>query len=196
MELTDKIARHFDDSARLKMELGGLLASPIASAAGMMVNALLNEKKILVCGNGGSAALAQYFAARMLNHFEMERPGLATIALPADNSTLTSIANGSDFSKVFSKQVSALGQPGDILIVMSNSGNSANILAAIKAAHERDMQIVAMSGGDGGELVELLSMDDIHIGIPHGHTARIQEVYLLILHCLCDAIDCLLLGAE
>lgn len=196
MDLINRITDHFEESARLKLELAGLLAPVIAITADAIVNALLNEKKILVCGNGGSAALAQYFVARMLNRFEMERPGLAAIALSADNCTLTSIANDSNFAQVFSKQILALGQPGDILLTMSSSGNSENVLSAVNAAHEREMRVVAFSGGDGGELVELLSTQDIHIGIPHDHAARIQEIYLLILHCLCDSIDCLLLGVE
>ena len=162
----------------------------------MIVSAFLDDKKVMVCGNGGSAALAQYFTARMLNRFDMERPGLATIALSADNSTLTSIANDSNFSQVFSKQIMALGHPGDILLVMSTSGNSQNILEAMSAAHERGMNVVALGGGDGGNLMELLAAQDIHIGVPHENTARVQEVYLLILHCLCDSIDCILLGVE
>lgn len=196
MNLTPRIVGHFEESAQLKLVSAELLAPVIAEAAAMIVAALLNDKKVLTCGNGGSAALAQYFAARMLNRFDMERPGLATISLSADNSTLTSIANDSNFSQVFSKQIMALGQPGDILLAMSTSGNSQNVLDAIVAAHERGMNVVAFSGGDGGSLMELLIPQDIHIGVPHENTARIQEMYLLVLHCLCDSIDCLLLGVE
>jgi len=172
------------------------MAAPIAKAAEMIVHAQLNEHKVLCCGNGGAAANAQYFASRMLNHYEMERPGLAAIALGADNITLTTIANLGHFEQIFSKQVMALGQSGDILLVMSTSGNSKNILKAIDAAKERNMQIIALTGADGGELIELLSDDDIHIGVPHDNASRVQEVYVLILHCLCDAIDCLLLGVN
>ncbi|MEZ0237348.1 MAG: phosphoheptose isomerase [Methylophilaceae bacterium] len=196
MNLTPRIVGHFEESAQLKLVSADLLAPVIAEAAAMIVAALLNDKKVLTCGNGGSAALAQYFAARMLNRFDMERPGLATISLSADNSTLTSIANDSNFSQVFSKQIMALGQPGDILLAMSTSGNSQNVLDAIVAAHERGMNVVAFSGGDGGSLMELLIPQDIHIGVPHENTARVQEMYLLVLHCLCDSIDCLLLGVE
>ncbi|MDR2876320.1 MAG: phosphoheptose isomerase [Methylobacillus sp.] len=196
MNLTSRIHAHFEESARLKLLSAELLASPIAEAATLIVGALLVDKKVLTCGNGGSAALAQYFAARMLNRFDMERPGLAALALSADNPTLTSIANDSGFSQVFAKQILALGHSGDVLLVMSASGNSQNVLDAIMAAHDRDMRVVAMSGGDGGSLMELLSENDIHIGVPHETTARIQEMYLLILHCLCDSIDCLLLGVE
>jgi D-sedoheptulose 7-phosphate isomerase len=196
MDLIPRILGHFEESAQLKLMSADLLATPIAEAAALSVGTLLDDKKILTCGNGGSAALAQYFAARMLNRFDMERPGLAALALSADNSTLTSIANDSNFSQVFSKQILALGHPGDILLVMSTSGNSQNVLDAIIAAHDRGMRVVAMSGGDGGSLMELLDDDDIHIGVPHEMTARVQEMYLLVLHCLCDSIDCLLLGVE
>lgn len=196
MDLIPRITSHFQESARLKLDSAELLAPAIAAAATLMVNALLHDRKVLVCGNGGSAALAQYFAARMLNRFDLERPGLAAIALSADNSTLTSIANDSEFSQVYSRQILTLGHPGDVLLALSASGNSPNVLNAIGAAHERDMSVVALSGGDGGRMMELLRHQDIHLGIPHHHTARIQEVFLLILHCLCDSIDCLLLGVE
>ncbi|MEZ0245931.1 MAG: phosphoheptose isomerase [Methylophilaceae bacterium] len=196
MNLIPRIIGHFEESAQLKLVSADLLAPVIAEAAAMIVAAFLDDKKVLACGNGGSAALAQYFTARMLNRFDMERPGLATIALSADNSTLTSIANDSNFSQVFSKQIMALGQPGDILLAMSTSGNSQNVLEAMSAAHERGMNVVALGGGDGGNLMELLGAQDIHIGVPHENTARVQEVYLLILHCLCDSIDCILLGVE
>jgi D-sedoheptulose 7-phosphate isomerase len=196
LNLTTRISNHFEQSGRLKLELAELMAAPIAKAAEMIVHAQLNERKVLCCGNGGAAANAQYFASRMLNHYEMERPGLAAIALGADNITLTTIANLGHFEQIFSKQVMALGQSGDILLVMSTSGNSKNILKAIDAAKERNMQIIALTGADGGELIELLSDDDIHIGVPHDNASRVQEVYVLILHCLCDAIDCLLLGVN
>lgn len=196
MELISRIAAHFEQSGQLKLELAALLAEPIAQAAEIISAALLAEKKVLACGNGGSAAHAQYFASRLLNRYEMERPSLAAIALCADCSTLTAIANDDHYSEVYSKQIMALGQPGDVLLVMSNSGNSENILKAIRAALERDMRVIAMSGGDGGELVELLADGDIHIGVPHDNAARVQEVYVLTLHCLCDSIDCLLLGVN
>jgi D-sedoheptulose 7-phosphate isomerase len=196
VDLIERITTHFEQSARLKLEIADLLAAPIVKSAGMIVEALLNEKKVLICGNVGASSNAQYFASRMLNHYETERPGLAAIALSADNATLTSIANFGHFEQVFSKQILALGQAGDVLIVISVSGNSANILKAIDAAKDRNMHIIAMSGGDGGHLVELLGDSDIHIGVPHENASRVQEVYILILHCLCDAIDCLLLGVH
>ncbi len=196
MPLKARITGHFEQSGQLKLDLAHLLAAPIANAAEAIVAALLQEKKVLSCGNGGSAASAQYFASLMLNRYEVERPGLAAIALCADNSTLTSIAIDSHFEKVFSKQIMALGMPHDILLAISTSGSSKNMLSAIKAAKERGMRIIAMSGGDGGSLIELLDEDDIHIGVPHENTSRLQEAYILILHCLCDAIDCLLLGVH
>ena len=196
MELATRIAAHFEQSGRLKIALACLLATPIVNSAQMMAQAFLHEKKVMVCGNGGSAAFAQYFASRMINRYEMERPGLAAFALSGDSVTLTTIANDEHFDRVFSKQVLALGQAGDILLTISNSGNSQNILQAIKAAHERGIKVIALSGGDGGSLMELLDDQDIHIGVPDDSPARIQEVYILILHCLCDAIDSLLLGVN
>jgi D-sedoheptulose 7-phosphate isomerase len=161
-----------------------------------MVASLLANGKILACGNGGSAADSQHFAAELLNRFERERPGLAAMALTTDTSTLTSIANDYDYSQVFSKQVLALGQPRDVLLAISTSGNSPNVVAAIRAAHERDMRVVALTGKGGGEIGKHLAPADVHICVPHAVTARIQEVHLLTLHCLCDGIDCLLLGTE
>ncbi len=196
MQLKERIAMHFEQSAHLKLEIADLLSGPIVKSAELIVQALLNEKKVLICGNGGASSNAQYFASRMLNHYETERPGLAAVALSADNATLTSIANLGHFEQIFSKQIMALGQAGDVLLVISTSGNSANILKAIDAAKERDMVVIAMSGGDGGRLVELLAERDIHIGVPHDNASRVQEVYILILHCLCDAIDYLLLGVN
>lgn len=196
MDITYRIASHFEESARLKLDLAHLLAHPIAAAAEIIVQAQLSEKKVLACGNGGSAASAQYFVSRMLHQYDLERPGLAAVALSADNTTLTSIANHGHFNEIFSKQITALGHAGDVLLAISTSGNSKNILNAIEAAKDRGMQVIALSGGDGGELVELLGSEDIHIGVPHDNAARVQEAYILILHCLCDAIDCILLGVS
>ncbi len=196
MTLQNRISTHFEESGQLKLELAALLAAPIANAAEIIVEALLKEQKILACGNGGAAASAQYFASLMLNRFEMERPGLAAIALNADNTTLTSIADENHFEQVFSKQISALGMEGDVLLVISARGTSANIIKAISAAQERGLHIIAMTGGDGGKVVETLGEQDIHIGVPHDSASRIQEAFVLILHCLCDAIDCLLLGVN
>jgi D-sedoheptulose 7-phosphate isomerase len=196
MDLVNRISQHFSDSAQVKLDAVEMLAGPISNAVETMVAALRANRKILVCGNGGSAADAQHFAAELLNRFEMERPGLAAMALTTDSSTMTSIANDYDFSQIFSKQVRALGQSGDVLLAISTSGNSPNVIEAVVAAHEQDMRVVALTGKSGGRIGEMLRTDDVHICVPHDKTARIQEVHLLTLHCLCDGIDCLLLGVE
>jgi D-sedoheptulose 7-phosphate isomerase len=196
MDLINRISENFSESAHLKLQSMDALAGPIAAAAERMVQCLKLDGKILACGNGGSAADSQHFAAELLNRFEMERPGLAAIALTTDTSTLTSIANDYDFDQIFSKQVRALGHKHDLLLAISTSGNSKNVLAAVLAAHENGMGVVALTGRNGGKLPEILQSSDIHICVPAQSTARIQEVHLLTLHCLCDAIDCLLLGVE
>jgi D-sedoheptulose 7-phosphate isomerase len=196
MDLISRINQHFTDSAHLKLQAMGLLAEPLASASERMVECLMKEGKILSCGNGGSAADAQHFAAELLNRFEMERPPLAAMALSTDTSTLTSIANDYDFDDVFSKQVRALGQPDDLLLAISTSGNSPNVMQAVHAAHDRQMDVIALTGKKGGKIAALLGPNDVHICVPADRTARIQEVHLLCLHCMCDAIDCLLLGVE
>lgn len=194
MDLIKRIGRHFQESAQLKLALAEPLAAPVALAAERMVQSLLSDGKILVCGNGGSAADAQHFAAELLNRFEMERPPLAALALTTDSSTLTSIANDYQYDQVFAKQVMALGQSQDILLAISTSGQSASVLEAVKVAQDRAMTVVALTGKGGGALAELLTSNDIHLSVPAHNTARIQEVHILVLHCLCDAIDGLLLG--
>lgn len=194
--LADRIAAHFADSAKLKQAAAQPLAGPIARAVELMCASLRAGGKILACGNGGSAADAQHFAAELLNRFEMERPGLAAFALTTDSSTLTAIANDYDFAQVFSKQVRALGHPGDVLLAISTSGNSRNVADAIAAARERQMRVVALTGRGGGQIGGMIEAEDVHVCVPHKNTARIQEVHILTLHCLCDAIDSLLLGGE
>jgi len=194
MDLIGRISRHFDDSAQTKLQARDTLARPIADAARALVECLMRDGKILACGNGGSAADSQHFAAELVNRFEMERPGLPAIALTTDSSVLTSIANDYDYKQVFSRQVRALGMPGDMLLAISTSGNSANVVEAIKAAHEREMKVVALTGRGGGAMGEILGVGDFHICVESQNTARTQEVHLLVLHCLCDAIDNLLLG--
>ena len=196
MNLIDRISRQFADSAQTKLQAAELLAAPIAQAGDAMVHSLMNGGKIMACGNGGSAADSQHFAAELLNRFEKERPGLAAMALTTDTSTLTSIANDYDYVQVFSKQVRALSHPGDVLLAISTSGNSPNVIDAIAAAHEREVRVVALTGKGGGRMAGLLREDDVHLCVPADRTARIQEVHLLVLHCLCDGIDCMLLGAD
>lgn len=194
MTLTARISKHFDDSAQIKLQSKKVLAQPIADAAQAMVTCLMNDGKILVCGNGGSAADSQHFAAELINRFEVERPGLACVALTTDSSVLTSIANDYDYVQIFSKQVRALGMDGDVLLAISTSGNSPSVLEAIQAAHERNMPVVALTGKDGGKMASMLKPTDFHICVPAQSTARIQEVHLLALHCMCDLIDHIILG--
>ena len=196
MDLESRITGIFSESAHLKLECMDALAPPIAAGARLMVESLKADGKILACGNGGSAADAQHFSAELLNRFEKERPGLAAMALTTDSSTLTSIANDYDFAQVFSKQVRALGQPNDVLLAISTSGNSRNVIAAIEAAHECGVKVVALTGRNGGLIGELVKQSDVHICVPAQSTARVQEVHLLTLHCLCDGIDSLLLGVD
>ncbi len=192
--LTVRVKRTFEDSIRTTSAVMDELAPLIATAAVEMTTALHKQGKILACGNGGSAADAQHFSAEMLNRFERERPGLPALALTTDSSTITSIGNDYRFEDIFAKQVRALGQPGDILLAISTSGNSPNVLAAVEAAHGRDMTCIALNGRNGGELVSVLSGNDVNICVSDSSTARIQEVHGIIIHCLCDLIDYQLLG--
>ena len=196
MDLISRIHRQFDDSARLKQHAAEVLAEPIAAAIELMFNALSNDGKILACGNGGSAADCQHFAAELIGRFERERLPLAAIALTTDSSILTALGNDYDYTEIFAKQVQGLGRSGDVLLAISTSGNSKNVITAIEAAHDREMRIVAMTGKGGGRIGELLRDEDVHICVPHDRTARIQEIHLLVVHCLCDGIDCSLLGEE
>jgi D-sedoheptulose 7-phosphate isomerase len=195
-ELATRVAGHFHASADLKLSSAQLLSAPIARAAVCMVNALRAGGKILACGNGGSAADAQHFAAELVNRFEIERPPLAALALTTDSSALTSIANDFRYEDVFAKQLRALGRAGDILLAISTSGNSASVLEAVAAASALGIRVVALTGGRGGRLGERIADPDVHINVPHASTARVQEVHLLALHCLCDAIDHQMFGAK
>ena len=196
MDHESRIRAHFADSAQLKLAAADALAPAIARAADLLASCLLGDGKILACGNGGSAADAQHFAAEMIGRFERERPELPAISLSTDTSILSAVANDYSFEQVFAKQVRALGAKGDALLALSTSGNSANVLAAIVAAHERDMHVVALTGKGGGQITGILAPGDVHLCVPHERTARIQEVHLLMIHCLCDAIDNTLLGDE
>ena len=196
MDTTQRIKDNFLESIRIKTDSLDTLATIIANAADAMANSLLNNHKIMACANGGSAADAQHFSAEMLNRFEMERPGLPAISLTTDTSTLTSIANDYQYAEIYSKQVRALGQEGDILLAISTSGNSHNVIHAIDAAHDRNMITVALTGRDGGKIRDMMSDRDFEICVSTQSTARIQEVHIMIIHSLCDLIDLKLLGQD
>ncbi len=194
--IEQRIQQHFIDSADLKYQAAQVLSAPIAAAIQALTACVTSGGKVLACGNGGSAADAQHFAAELVGRFERERPEIGAIALTTDSSILTAVANDYQFNEIFARQVRALGQPGDVLLAMSTSGNSANVLAAIDAAHQREMIVLALTGRGGGKMASLLRDTDVHICVPHDRTARIQEVHLLVLHCLCDGVDTQLLGEQ
>jgi len=196
MNLEAKITSHFISSIQVKEKSQAALVDPIREAIGLMTKSLESKHKIMACGNGGSAADAQHFSAELLNRFERERSPLAAIALTTDSSTLTSIGNDYDFNDVFSKQVLGLGKAGDVLLAISTSGNSQNVIEAINAAHELNINVVALTGKGGGRITQILKANDVHVCVPSEQTARIQEVHLLCLHCLCDGIDSIILGDE
>ena len=196
MDTTQRVKNNFLESIQIKTESLDKLPPIIAEAAKAMANSLLNNQKILACGNGGSAADAQHFSAEMLNRFEMERPGLPAIAITTDSSTLTSIANDYQYADIYSKQIRALGQKNDVLLAISTSGNSHNVIHAIDAAHDINMLVIALTGKDGGEIRSMLNNNDFEICVPTKSTARIQEVHIMIIHSLCDLIDLQLLGQD
>ena len=194
--MEQRIQQHFIDSADLKYQCAQVLSKPIAIAIQAILACVTSGGKVLACGNGGSAADAQHFSAELVGRFERERPELGAIALTTDTSILTAIANDYDFTSIFSRQVRALGQSGDVLLAITTSGNSANVLAAVEAAHQRDMVVVAMTGRGGGKMNQALRDTDVHICVPHDRTARVQEVHLLTIHCICDGVDAQLMGDQ
>jgi D-sedoheptulose 7-phosphate isomerase len=196
MDMEQRVRFNFEQSIQTKAEALEPLIDSICRGAERMVEALLGNRKIMSCGNGGSAGDAQHFSSEMLNRFEMERPGLPAIALTTDSSTLTSIANDYRYEDVFARQVRALGQAGDLLLAISTSGNSPNIVRALEAAHEREVGVIALTGRDGGLMADVLGGSDVEIRVPGPSTARIQEVHLLVIHCLCDLVDRQLLGMK
>lgn len=195
MDPLQRVKDNFNESMQLVLDVCEQIAPSIVSASEMITNCFLGENKVLSCGNGGSAADAQHFSSEMLNRFEMERPGLPVISLTTDTSTLTSIANDLQFADIFSKQIRALGQSGDVLLAISTSGDSHNIIHAIDAAHDRGMNIIALTGREGGQAADLIEKSDIEIRVPSWSTARIQELHIMIIHSICDLIDQHLLGS-
>ena len=195
MDAEARVKDHFEESIATKQSAVAVISADVARGGAIMSKALLNDGKILSCGNGGSAGDSQHFSSELLNRFEMERPGLPAMALTTDSSTVTSIANDYAYEDIFGKQVRALGRSTDVLLAISTSGNSENVCRAISAAHERGMKVVALTGRDGGRMADLLGDDDVEIRVPATRTARIQEVHLVVIHCLCDLIDTTLLGS-
>ena len=192
----ERITRHFSDSIDAKIRAADTLPPLIAQASEIIVQSLLNEGKVLTCGNGGSAGDAQHFASELLNRYDRERPSLPAMAMSADSLTLSAIANDSSYNEVFSKQIRALGRQGDILLAISISGNCPNVVQAIQAAHDRDIQIIALTGKNGGDMARLLHPEDVEIRVPDNIAPRIQEVHTLVIHCLCDLIDEYLFSGE
>jgi len=196
MDLTAHLKQHFDEGIELRRRMAETLPAAIASAGTALAAALKGGRKALACGNGGSAADSQHFAAEIVGRFERERPGMPAIALTVDTSALTAIANDYDFDRVFSRQVEALGQPGDVLLGISTSGNSKNVIEAIKAAHAKGMVVIALTGRDGGAMAKMLRAGDHHLNVAHPRTMRVQEVHLLAIHCLCEVVDNVIFGEK
>ena len=194
MDQTENLRRHFEEGIELRKRMAETMPALLAKAGNALAHALKNGKKVLACGNGGSAADSQHFAAEIVGRFERERPGMPAIALTVDTSAITAIANDYDFDRVFSRQVEALGQPGDVLLGISTSGNSKNVVEAIKAAHAREMVVIALTGRDGGAMAKMLRPADHHLNVAHPRTMRIQEIHLLAIHCLCEVVDNVIYG--
>jgi D-sedoheptulose 7-phosphate isomerase len=196
MDLVTHLKGHFEEGIELRKRMAETMPAAIARAGAALAEALKAGRKVLACGNGGSAADSQHFAAEIVGRFERERPGMPAIALTVDTSALTAIANDYDFDRVFSKQVEALGQPGDVLLGISTSGNSKNVVEAIRAAHARDMVVIALTGRDGGAMGKMLRANDHHLNVAHPRTMRVQEIHLLAIHCLCEVVDNVIYGEK
>ena len=196
MDMTAHLRQHFDEGVELRKRMADTMPAEIARAGTALAQALKGGRKALACGNGGSAADSQHFAAEIVGRFERERPGMPAIALTVDTSAITAIANDYDWNSVFSKQVQALGQPGDVLLGISTSGNSKNVIEAIRAAHDKNMVVIALTGRDGGEMAKMLRPTDFHLNVAHPRTMRVQEIHLLAIHCLCEVVDNLIYGEK
>jgi D-sedoheptulose 7-phosphate isomerase len=196
MDLTAHLKQHFQEGIELRQRMAETMPAEIAKAGTALAEALRAGNKVLACGNGGSAADSQHFAAEIVGRFERERPGMPAIALTVDTSAITAIANDYDWNSVFSKQVQALGQPGDVLLGISTSGNSKNVVEAIRAAHAKNMAVIALTGRDGGAMARMLAPTDHHLNVAHPRTMRVQEIHLLAIHCLCEVVDNVLFGEK
>ena len=196
MDLTTHLRQHFEEGIELRRRMAETMPAAIARAGTALAEALKSGHKVLACGNGGSAADSQHVAAEIVGRVERERPGMPALALTVDTSAITAIANDYDWESVFSKQVQALGQPGDFLLGISTSGNSNNVLEAIKAAHEKDMVVIALTGRDGGAMAKALEPTDHHLNVAHPRTMRVQEIHLLAIHCLCEVVDNVIYGEK
>ena len=194
MDLTAHLKKHFDEGIELRTRMAQTLPAEIARAGEALAAALKSGRKVLACGNGGSAADSQHFAAELVGRFERERPGLPAVALTVDSSALTAIANDYDWERVFAKQVEALGAAGDFLLAISTSGNSKNVLEAMRVAHARGLKVIALTGRDGGEMARMLAAGDFHLNVAHPRTMRVQEVHQLVIHCLCEVVDNVIFG--
>lgn len=194
--MDQRVITLFHESIEAKMRVGEFLAPLISEASQMMVHTLLEERKILVCGNGVSSANGQILVSSLINKFERDRPSLPAMTLGTDITALTSIANTSSFNDVYAKQIRALGQPGDLLFLLSGSGNPSNMVPAIGAAHDRDIDVIALTGRNQGNISALLDVNDIELNVDDSSLARIHEIHLLIIFCLCDLIDDQLFGVQ
>lgn len=192
--LEQRIQQQFFDSADLKYAAADALTRPITEAVNSLLGCITAGGKVLACGNGGSAAEAQRVASLLVGRFERERPGLAAMSLSSDTSVLTGVGRDQGLDQIFARQVLALGHPGDVLLALSTTGSAANVLAAVEAAHEKEMTVIALTGQGGGQMNQALAETDVHICVPHQRSARILEVHLLVIHCICDAMDLQLLG--
>ncbi len=196
MDLTAILKQHFEEGIELRRRMAETMPADIVRAGTALAEALRSGRKALACGNGGSAADSQHFAAEIVGRFERERPGMPAIALTVDTSAITAIANDYSWDQVFSRQLEALGQPGDVLLAISTSGNSKNILEAIQAAHARQMTVIALTGRDGGAMGKMLHPADHHLNVAHPRTMRVQEIHLLVIHCLCEVVDIVIHGEK
>ena len=196
MELEDRIVNHFHNAMDINAHTIEQYTPLIAHASEILLHCLASEKKILCVGNGASAALAQHFSTLLLNKFRTERPGLPAMCLSSDGSTLTAIIEDISFSDVYSKQISAFGQSGDVLLMTTTHGKASSLVQAIQAAHDREMIVILLNGNDGGDVTALLRPDEVEICIPSNDNILVHNTHLLVLHCLCDLIDYQLFGAQ